>query len=641
MRSSQIAALSSLVLGTLSHPFHDSHALESDPEALQRRQLSSRLDDFRPQQRSRYVAEDGEISVQRTSAPASTDPIEAATNHLRSIHPDAEFRTANDNHVSSNGIAHVYFKQTLNGLDIDDADFNVNVRPDGTIFSYGSSFYTGPLPEAAPAPEEVAEPQPVLETVVDVLALPIQPAEADILVEETARSFTVQGLNNVESPPEGQLVYYGNAEGNLISAWRLETDVSENWLTTYVDATNENNILAVTDYVAESTYEVFKWPLNDPRGNRRTTEILPFDIRASSLGWHRDSDTRYTVTRGNNAIAQPNTDGDAEFLDEPRPSGGLLNVYTPRFDPALEPAQYIDASTVQLFYTSNYYRDMLYILGFTEAAGNFQTSNFGKGGVGGDSVILNTQDGSGLNNANFATPPDGQQGRMRMYVFNQSVPNRDSSFEAGIVIHEFTHGLTNRLTGGPANSRCLQVLESGGMGEGWSDFYATAIRSTPRDNRNTNYPIGDYAFNNPAGIRAFVYSTNMQTNPYTYSSLNTLTRVHQFGTVWCTMLYEMMWNLIDDHGNTALLRPVLGFNGRPDDGKYLSMKLVLDALTLQPCNPTFVQARNAILDADRALTKGGNQCSIWKAFAKRGLGENASQVGTVYTDDFTIPAGVC
>ena len=133
MRTSQIAALSSLVLGTLSHPFHDSHALESDHEALQRRQLSSelssRLDNFRPQQRSRYVAEDGEeISVQRTSAPASTDPIEAATNHLRSVHPEAEFRRVNDNHVSSNGIAHVYFKQTLNGLDIDDADFNVNVR---------------------------------------------------------------------------------------------------------------------------------------------------------------------------------------------------------------------------------------------------------------------------------------------------------------------------------------------------------------------------------------------------------------------------------------------------------------------------------------------------------------------------------
>lgn len=275
--------------------------------------------------------------------------------------------------------------------------------------------------------------------------------------------------------------------------------------------------------------------MNDPRGNRRSIEVLPRDRDASRLGWHADANQKYIETRGNNAIAQPNTDGDANFISEPRPSNRLLNFRAP-FDEAWEPAQYINASVIQLFYTSNKYRDVIYRLGFTEAAGNFQTSNFGLGGRGNDSVILNTQDGSGTNNANFATPPDGQQGRMRMYRFTQSTPNRDSSFEAGIVIHEYTHGLTNRMTGGPANSRCLAVLESGGMGEGWSDFFATAIRVKRRDTRAVNYPIGDYAFNNVNGIRAVLYSTSMQTNPYTYSTLNTLTRVHQFGTVWCSML---------------------------------------------------------------------------------------------------------
>ncbi|KXT12047.1 hypothetical protein AC579_4689 [Pseudocercospora musae] len=183
---------------------------------------------------------------------------------------------------------------------------------------------------------------------------------------------------------------------------------------------------------------------------------------------------------------------------------------------------------------------MLYVLGFNEEAGNFQTSNFGNGGSGSDSVILNTQDGSGLNNANFATPLDGQQGRMRMYVFNQSTPNRDSSFEAGIVIHEYSPGLTNCMTGGPANSRCLSVLKSGGMGAVWPDFYATAIRVSASDTCDADYPV------------------DMQTNPYTYSALNSLTRVLQFGTVWCTMLYEMLWNLIDKHGDTAALEPTFG-----------------------------------------------------------------------------------
>jgi len=68
-----------------------------------------------------------------------------------------------------------------------------------------------------------------------------------------------------------------------------------------------------------------------------------------------------------------------------------------------------------------------------------------------------TQDGSRLNNAAFSTPPDGQPGRMMMYIWDYSTPKRDSSFDTGVVIHEYTHGLSNRLTGGPANSGCLAV----------------------------------------------------------------------------------------------------------------------------------------------------------------------------------------
>ncbi|KAF2165924.1 hypothetical protein M409DRAFT_66876 [Zasmidium cellare ATCC 36951] len=630
----QAAALSSLVLAVVAHP----HARSSEHQ-LHARQLTSTIDRFRPRQRATYVAESRDVSTLSVST-SSGDYVQVAETHLRRIHPEAEFRRASDNYVSGNGIGRVYFKQTLFGFDMDDADFNVNVKPDGSIFSYGDSLYTGPLPDAAPAAAALINPEPALETVADVLALPITPSEGDY-VEESQTSFTVQGLSNVVAPPAGQLVYYRTPEGSLAPAWRIETDLDDHWLTTYLQAEGGSEVLAVTDYIADNSYEVFQWPTNDPLNNRRRNDVLPRDREASPLGWHRDESQRYFETRGNNAIAQPNTDGDAEFLSEPRPESRLL-IFRAPFNQAWEPKQYIEASTIQLFYTSNKFRDILYVLGFNEAAGNFQTSNFGRGGVGNDSVQLNTQDGSGLNNANFATPPDGQMGRMRMYVFNSTVPNRDSSFEAGIVVHEYTHGLTNRMTGGPANSRCLNVLESGGMGEGWSDFYATALRITGRDTRTVDYPIGDYATGRPGvGIRAFVYSTNMQTNPYTYSSLNGLTRVHQYGTVWCTMLYEMLWNLIDAHGNTDRIEPSLDRNGIPRDGRYLGMKIVLDALALQPCNPTFVQARNAIVDADTALTGGENRCNIWKAFAKRGLGENAANVGGVYTDDFTVPAGVC
>lgn len=141
--------------------------------------------------------------------------------------------------------------------------------------------------------------------------------------------------------------------------------------------------------------------------------------------------------------------------------------------------------------------------GFDEVSGNFQQYNFGRGGKENDAVIANAQDGSGYNNANFMTPPDGQNGRCRMYLWNTANPYRDGDLEAGIVIHELAHGLSTRLTGGPANSGCLGWGESGGMGEGWGDFLATTIRS----NRNySDYAMGAWAANTDKGIRNYIYS---------------------------------------------------------------------------------------------------------------------------------------
>lgn len=165
-------------------------------------------------------------------------------------------------------------------------------------------------------------------------------------------------------------------------------------------------------------------------------------------------------------------------------------TYNPKFtnrSEAQDEAQsYINTTVAQLFYTTNmvhdlYYRyfyllsppcfllmaSCLFRYGFDEVSGNFQQYNFGRGGRENDAVIANAQDGSGYNNANFMTPPDGQNGRMRMYLWNTAVPYRDGDLEAGIVIHELSHGLSTRLTGGPANSGCLGWGEAGGMGEGW------------------------------------------------------------------------------------------------------------------------------------------------------------------------------
>ena len=516
------------------------------------------------------------------------------------------------------------------------------VAKDGSVFSYGSSFYDGAIPATPPVTKRAhVWPVQALVGVTNILDLPVSAAQATAKPLATPNSYTITGTTGAYQDPKARLVYFANGD-SLTLAWRVETDIYDDWFLSYVDAVTNEQILGIVSYSADATYEVYPWPQNDPTEGDRIIAADPWELTASRFTWQGDGTTIYDTTEGNNGVAQANFDGSAGYLNKFRPVSETedfqypLNLNTSNF------TSYASASVTQLFYTANNYHDLLWDLGFTESAGNFEINDGDRGGVGGDNVILNAQDGSGKNNANFATPPDGQMPRMRMYIWNYTEPVRDCAFEAGVIIHEYTHGLSNRLTGGPANTACLNVLEAGGMGEGWGDFMATAIRTKTTDTRDTDYGIGTWVFNNPKGLRAYAYSTSLTRNPYTYATANSLNEVHAIGTIWATMLYEMMWNLIDAYGNTAAIRPTFDSAGVPTDGRYLAMKLIVDSLALQPCNPDFIQSRDAILDADTNLTGGANACSIWTAFAKRGLGANAARnTGTSRTEDYTIPDGVC
>jgi extracellular elastinolytic metalloproteinase len=113
---------------------------------------------------------------------------------------------------------------------------------------------------------------------------------------------------------------------------------------------------------------------------------------------------------------------------------------------------------------ANTVHDIYYQYGFNEAAGNFQKDNFGKGGEGNDNVLILNQ-APGSNNSKFYTPTDGQQAVMSMYKFAKSTPWRDGSMDNTVLIHELSHGLQQRLTGGPSQVGCLQVGEAKGMNE--------------------------------------------------------------------------------------------------------------------------------------------------------------------------------
>lgn len=455
----------------------------------------------------------------------------------------------------------------------------------------------------------------------------------------------------------------------------------------------------------DPVYRVFKWGLNDPTEGKRSNEKGERYQEASPLGWHTvpgkhspfsslgaddarwvvGNNTIYTDTRGNNVFAQADPSGNGEWKSTnlKRPKGRLsedkstdmLFDYPYKWRKSekkhaeLPPTDYVAAATVQLFVTINEYHDLLYAYGFDEVSGNFQEHNFGRGGEAYDGVIAFAQDGAGTDNADFMTPPDGQRGRMRMYVWDQSTPYRDGDFEAGIVIHEYSHGLSTRLTGGPANSGCLGWGESGGMGEGWGDALASIIRRTgaaPHD-----WPMGSWASNRVKGIRNYPYSTNKTINPETYSYLDHAGYwgVHAIGEVWATMLNEVEEALVFEHGFTTNLFPPatnataeeqrvfflddeeLASLGKhrvskrrvPRHGNSLLVQLILDGMKLQPCRPSFFDARDAIVQADKHLTGGQNKCLLWKAFAKRGLGTDASVIGRTpwgggkRTDGYAVP----
>ncbi|KAF2124432.1 extracellular metallo proteinase MEP [Dothidotthia symphoricarpi CBS 119687] len=638
MRSALIATLASLgAVGIRAHPTAHSNTLGRRAVDLESFRMKIKTD----YKNATEVLSDPSIPslTRRTSAE------DIATQLVKTTVPGATFRLANDHYVGTNGVAHFYFKQTANGLDIDNADFNVNVGRNGEIFSFGNSFTSADV-SALPklSKRDTVDPADALKSAVGALQLPVSAQNAQATPKTGVQTFAITGTEGTASEPEARLVYIQDTEGKVTLVWRLETDILSNWLLSYVDAKDGSKVHAVVDYSADASYEVYPWGLQNPTEGSRIVIEDPFDSQASEFGWHSTGSDKFTATRGNNAVAQSNWDNvqtESLYLGLPRPSDPNLEFHYPYSLNETDYKKYVNASITQLYYTANVYHDLLHRLGFNEQAGNFEINNNGAGGIGNDFAYLHAQDGSGSNNANFATPPDGRPARMRMYMWTNTEPSRDCSFDAGVVIHEYTHGLSNRLTGGPANSGCLALLESGGMGEGWGDFYATAIRLKPQDTRETDYAMGEWVNGNELGIRAYLYSTDMAVNPHVYTDVNAITRVHGIGTVWATILYEVLWNLIDKHGKNDAGTPEFDANGVPTDGKFLTMKLVLDGMALQPCNPTFISARDAIIDADKALTGGSNACELWKAFAKRGVGQGARYMVSNRENSFVVPEGVC
>lgn len=710
--------------------------------------------------------------------PAQGEPVSILRDYLDSTAEENGYLPADliDARVTSshqskhNGVTHIYMRQNFEGIDVYQGDMNANVARDGSIINVHSSFVKN-------VKETINLREPVLSGEEAVLSaasyLKLEEPDNLVLLEasndaDRASSFSGGDLSQDNIP--AKLMYFPLQAGKTRLAWNTVIHLPDDsyWLDINVDA-ETGDVLSIANWVAHVDYRVFPLPVENPDDGSRVLVADPHDPVASPHGWHDtngSSGIEHSDTRGINVNAQE--DADANNTAGYRPTGGYDLIFDFPLDLAGSPDSYKDASLTNLFYWNNILHDIHYHYGFDEPAGNFQLHNRGNGGMAGDPVEADSLDGSGSNNANFATPPDGQKPRMQMFVWtgaggNLRVNNplsiqgdyeaapasfgpavssaitssliladdgsiyptlacdplvnggqitgnialidrggcnfvdkvrhaqqagaigvviandtpggrvytmggngpsitipaimvsyetgqalrdeldsgvsvtltpqldRDSSLDNLVVIHEYGHGVSNRLTGGAANSSALYALQSRGMGEGWSDWWGLVLTAKPGDTPTERRGVGSYLLGqgaNGPGIRPSPYTTDFAVNSLTFGDLadTSLSVPHGIGTIWATALWEMYWNLVDRHGFDADFYTGSG-------GNNLALQLVMDGLKMQPANPTYLDARDAILLADQVNNGGANQDIIWQAFAKRGMGYSAYDGGTSSSTD--------
>lgn len=694
-----------------------------------------------------------------------------------------------------NLVSHVYANQTINGLLVENAIINLSFNKAGEMIYGNSRFVAGLANQITSANANV--------TAIEALEIALAKLELDVetprLNEEKDFSlFVFEKADFATIPVQTQLLY-AQVDESIQLAWRTQIYGPKSYAI-YVDANTgevlaqkrldiscsfekgmydnhshscsahspEGSVGTAIEMVDNSSYRVFALPLESPNHGSRTLETNPADPNASPFGWHDTDGTpgaEFTITRGNNVHAFYDPEAD-EVPPATQVDGGQDLIFDFDYYDDQEPNAQINNTVTQLFYMNNKIHDFAYAYGFTEEAGNFQTNNYGNGGAQGDYVIAFSQYGDGaagtVNNATFATPGDGGNGQMRMFLWNSGsgvfqvtsptnissyysvgtadygptiadapaegevvivddgfdvfvdgceeivnadevagkiamidrglcffeqktanaeaagaiaviicnfedsamgmagVPDIDDpsivtvslsssdcnlikaalssgpvsvkieepadglsfipgSYDNGVIAHEFAHGISNRLTGGPGAAGCLGNEEQ--MGEGWSDFFSLITTVEPGDTGADKRGIGTYATSEGVdgnGIRPYPYSTDMTINPMVYDNITTFSVPHGVGAVWCSMLWDMYWAFVDEYGYDADV-----YN--TSAGNNMAIQLVMDGMAMQPCNPGFEDGRDAILAADQELFNGDNQCLIWEVFARRGLGINADQ----------------
>lgn len=530
-----------------------------------------------------------------------------------------------------NGVHYVTLGQQVDGIRIHNARLVATVDPDGRLALVGGR--TGTVKTSGSARLTAGE----------AIGLSAERGHAGTRAAPRGAATRAKGRHVFDNPyarsvfqptpVSAELVWHLRDDGSLRLAWLTDVEVSgTSWYETLLDAESGEILARESRYAHDSHPEgtVFTGQHPDASpGGRAQRDLVGLDGNWSTGTTTSGNNVNAYQDRGNNnAIGyQPQgVDGrlfNFPFTDAWRalPDGtDFVNIDEATWNAAIAADR--DATITQLFYYTNDIHDWLYGYGFDEASGNFQVNNFGRGGAGGDPVLAEAHDGIDFgcqdnanppnaircaNNANFATPADGNSPRMQMYLWiRPNRPYRDGSLDGDVIAHEYGHGVSNRLVPGAISGATNQ---SGSLGEGWSDAISFL--------RWGDTMVGEYVTGNAtSGIRNFAYDTH----PWLYGNYSTnVNSPHRNGEIWAAMMYQ--------------IRVRLGI----DDATWA----ILDGMRSTPNGPNarFIDARDGIIAADQA-DGAPWRCALWASFSLRGLGTGAASAGlhAPQTNNFTAPA---
>ena len=355
-----------------------------------------------------YRAEPGRALMAATKAAPADSVARFLSGKGLSPATVASLRTAAENRASRGGTTHVRMEQRVGGLRVADAYVKATFNARGELIHVIEN--VAAVPAAGVAPASVNEAQALLATLAHLY--PGVPTPA-LLTRQGNVSVFDRPLGFHE-PPTVERVAIAMDDGSLRAGFEVETWSEKNNVLHYTLVAGDGRVLASELRTNTDQYKVFT---ENPNVTPQTVVFGPGSGNAESpAGWLAGSQKSVNIG-GNNVHAYLDTDAN----NSPDPGGSPITnqKFLTGADLTTSPSttQNREVAVTNLFYLNNVMHDTLYSHGFDEAAGNFQINNFGQGGLGNDPVNAEAQDGSGVDNANFATPKDGQSPRMQMYLW--------------------------------------------------------------------------------------------------------------------------------------------------------------------------------------------------------------------------------